>query len=92
MKPKLEYTSMGRYGYVLYKDNSGELRFYYEFGGGHVVAIINVPSPAEWSEETNRPLTERDQILAFVAKQATQDQVRDGYYEIKDGWIEIMTR
>jgi len=92
MKPKLEYTSNGRHGYVVYKDHTGELSFYYEFGGGNCVAIMNVPSEAEWSKQTNRPLADRDEILTFVAAQATKDQVQNGYYEIKESWIEIMTR
>ena len=92
MKPTLEYVSQGRHGYVHYKDMTGELSFYFEFGGGNCVAIINIPSPTEWSKLTNRPLTEREGILFFVAEQVTKDQVQNGYYEIKEGWIEIMTR
>ncbi|HZV43249.1 MAG TPA: hypothetical protein VFF90_02160 [Saprospiraceae bacterium] len=92
MKPKLEYTSNGRHGYVVYKDHTGELSFYYEFGGGKCVAIINVPSQAEWIKQTNRLLAEREEILTFVAAQAMKDQVKNGYYEIKEAWIEIMTR
>lgn len=89
---KLEYSSQGREGYVVYKDEISTLKFYYEFGGGNYVAIISVPNADKWEAQTKRPLSERETILKFVAEQATKDQVKDGYYQLKDSFIAIMKR
>ncbi len=88
-KRRLLYVSQGRGGYVVYKDNISEINFYYEFGGGDCVAIIFIPEPAKWMQETKRPLSERDAIISFVASQATHDQVSNGHFKISDNYIEI---
>lgn len=88
-KRKLLYVSQGRGGYVVYKDDISEINFYYEFGGGDCVAIIFIPVPAKWMQETKRPLSEREDIISFVASQATRDQVSHGYSKITDLYIEI---
>ena len=90
--PKLEYSEQGRDGYVIYKDEISTLKFYYEFGGGNCVVIISVPSASKWESQTKRSLSERETILKFVGEQATKDQVKNGYYQLKEGWIEIFTK
>lgn len=90
--PKLSYINEGRSGYVVYKDNTGELKFYYEFGGGDCVAFINIPSVADWSSRTGRSPEERNSIVTFVAEQATRDQVRNGRYELTDQNIQIFSQ
>lgn len=86
---KLLYFNQGRGGTVLYKDDTSEIKFDFEFGGGNCVAIIFVPSPGQWASATKRSIDERDEILQFVASQATHDQVSGGYFKISDNWIEI---
>ncbi len=89
---QLHYFNQGRGGTVLYKDDTSEIRFDFEFGGGNCVAIIFIPSPAAWVKATNRMAEERDEIIEFVAKQAIHDQVSGGYYKILDDYIEIFSR
>ena len=89
---KLEYSSQGREGYVVYKDEISTLKFYYEFGGGNCVAIISVPKADKWESQTKRSVSERETILKFVAEQATKDQVKDGYFELKEACIEIFAK
>jgi hypothetical protein len=91
MKRKLLYISQGRGGQVVYKDAVSEIRFYYEFGGGDCVAIIFIPNPEKWVQETKKPLSEREEIISFVASQATRDQVSNGYFKISGNYIEIYT-
>ena len=92
MTKKLSYISMGRGGTVLYKDDVGEVKFDYEFGGNNCVAIIFVPTPAAWVQHTNRPLEERDAIIEYVAQTALRDQVSNGYYQISDNYIELFKK
>ena len=88
----LEYHNQGRGGTVIYKDEQGDIRFSFEFGGGDCVAIIFVPTPEQWSRATNRPSSERESILTFVAERAVRDQTSGGDYSISDSWIEIFKR
>ena len=46
----------------------------------------------EWEKETKRSISERKVILNFIANQATDDQVKDGYYKIKENCIEFFTK
>ena len=89
MEQKLEYINQGRIGYVVYKDRQGDIRLPFEFGGGNCVAIISVPTVAEWTSKTNRPVANRQAILQFVAEQSIKDQAPNSYYELNDNCIEI---
>ena len=89
MNPKLTYINQGRVGRVVYSDPISSIRFDFEFGGGNCVAIIFVPSIDSWVTETQRPLSDRDEILLFVARQSLQDQVSNGSYKIMDNCIEL---
>jgi formylmethanofuran dehydrogenase subunit D len=51
MEQKLEYLNEGRGGYVVYKDGQGDIKLFFEYGGGNCVAIIYVPTIAEWSNK-----------------------------------------
>lgn len=89
MKQTLKYASDGRSGRVIYQDVFSELSFYFEFGGGNCVAIIDIPGPKKWEKETKRALADRESIVQFIAEKCRQDQVPDGYYKISDNYIEF---
>ena len=89
MNRSLQYISLGRGGYVVYKDDQSEIKFDYEFGGGNCVAIIFIPAANNWTRLTQRPLADRNDILQFVATQAIRDQVSNGYFTVSDNFIEI---
>lgn len=86
---KVRFSSSGRSGHVLYESPEGQLRMYYEFGGGDVVAIIDVPSEAKWAAATAIPPEKRLEVLHFVGKSVVQQQTRNGSYEIQDNCILI---
>ncbi len=86
---KLSYISLGRGGYVIYQDEYCEIKFDYEFGGGDCVAIIFVPEPQHWHQQTGRDESERLQILTSVAEQAIRDQAPGCRYDISDKFIEL---
>ena len=89
MKRTLAYAQEGRSGYVMYADDISLFSWYFEFGGGDVVVIINIPSAENWEKETDRPLADRQSILEFVAQQSVDDQVPGGHYLIRDQFIEL---
>jgi hypothetical protein len=88
---QVSYANQGRCGYVYYRSRECDLDMYFEFGGGDVVASINVPSPTEWTSKTGLPLERRLAILNNIGKQVVRDQTTmgRGAYEIEDGWIVI---
>ena len=89
MKRKVRYDEKGRYGYVIYSDQHGSINFYYEFGGGHCVAILSLPTPVNWEKETGRPLEQREEILNFIGTKVVQDQAPGGTYSVSDQFLEI---
>lgn len=89
MAQELEYINQGRGGTVIYRDGDLELKLSFEFGGGDCVAIIFIPSPGEWARTTNKPLSERSNVLKFIAEQSIRDQAPNCTYELSDNFIEI---
>lgn len=92
MMRKLDYISDGRSGYIVYTDEEGTIQLYYEFGGGDCVVIIHIPAVEEWTSITNRPLSERNSILSFIAEQAIRDQAPDCFYNFTGNFIEILKK
>lgn len=88
---KVLYSSDGRSGHVHYRSKECNLEMYYEFGGGDVVASIDVPSPTEWTAKTGLPLERRMPILNNIGNQVVKDQtiMGRGSFEIHDNWIYI---
>ena len=92
MEQKLEYINEGRGGYVIYKDEVGELKFFFEYGGGNCVVIIYVPSINDWANKTKRPLTQRQTVLTFVAERSIKDQAHNCSYSLSNICIEIFRK
>jgi hypothetical protein len=64
---------------------------HYEFGGGDVVASIDIPSVEKWKRETGLPLDRRDEVLNFIGQQVVKDQTTGGRgsFKIEGDWINI---
>ena len=92
VQQRLEYKNEVGSGYVVYKDQQGEIKFFFEFGGGNCIAIIYVPTENEWAIKTKRSVIDRQQILSYVANQVIKDQAPNCYYKLSDHWIEIFTK
>ena len=86
------YQNDGRSGYVIFYRNDLTVRFYYEFGGGDAVAIITIPTPAQWEAETKMTLAERMPVLEFVASRVVRDQAPSCKYFIGESDIIILNQ
>jgi len=88
--PRLRYVSQGRSGSIIFQNDHTSFEMWWEFGGGNVLAIIDVPTESQWTGRTKLPLEHRDGVLRFIAEQVVDDQAggRAGY-EIGDGVITI---
>lgn len=89
--PKIAYSSDGRSGYVHYQSQESNFNMYYEFGGGDVVASINIPNTNEWVAKTGLPLERREEILNFIGRQVVKDQTTNGRgsFKIEGNFLNI---
>ena len=90
MKQQLEYYSQGRSGNILYKDELGSIKLYYEFGGADCIAIIFLPAHNEWKEFWDKDSW--SEAIDFIAKQVIIDQAPNCYFKIGAETIEILKK
>jgi len=81
---RLEYVSQGRGGEVIYLEGKKSIKFYMEMGGGNCVFYLDIPSKSAWEKTTSFPLSEREDIINFVAEQTRRDQATSCKYKISE--------
>ena len=89
-KPHVEYSQSGRGGTLSYVAGDKKIDFDWEFAGGNGVALIFIPEEKYWVVQTGIPLSQRQSILEFVAKEVIDDKAPDCVYRISDDCIEIL--
>lgn len=83
----LEYEGNYRAGVIVYVDGDRRIRFQHEMAGGSYKFIIDVPPAKYWEAQTGTPLSERDEIVRFVAEQVQREQASDWTFEIRENEI-----
>lgn len=88
---KILYSNNGRSGFVHYKSKEGNFDLYYEFGGGNVVASIQVSTAKDWVAKTGLPLEKREEVLHFIEQRVVKDQTTSGrgFYKVEGPWLNI---
>ena len=81
----VEIVQSGRSGSVNYHEPSGSISFYWEFGGGDVVAIISVGDPAAWNSRYSWAAERRREILERVAREVVLQKAPTCRADIDDG-------
>ncbi len=81
----------GRRGQVVYRESSGSLAFYWEFGGGNTVATIQVGDPETWQRQHGWAVGRRAEILRRVADEVIRQKAPSCRAEIDHppGWISV---
>lgn len=79
---KLEYEGNFRAGTIHYIDGERRISFWHEMAGGDMKFYIDIPSADQWEARTGTPLSERADIITFVAERVKQDQASSWRYEI----------
>ena len=79
----LEYEGNFRAGVIIYVDGERRIRFQHEMAGGAYKFIIDVPPVAHWEAQTGTPLSERDEIVRFVAERVQREQASSWTFEIR---------
>jgi hypothetical protein len=83
------YEDHGRSGFVIFYRDDLMLRFPYEFGGGQVIAIIDIPTPGDWNKSTGLSAEERMPVLEFIAQRVIRDQANGYSFIINDTSLTI---
>ena len=60
---KVEIPMGSRSGHISYHEGASVASFYWEFGGGDVIAIIYIGQPSEWSKKHPWAANRRHEIL-----------------------------
>jgi hypothetical protein len=81
----------GRSGRIGFEGEGRSFSMYFEFGGGDVVVIIDVPPPAKWEVQTHILLEKRLPILNFVGSETVRQKASGCRYELSDNAIYILT-
>lgn len=67
--PKLHVSSEGRGGTVRFESQRTRFGMWWEFAGGNALAVIGIPSVADWESHTRLPLEQRAATLRFIGEQ-----------------------
>ncbi len=84
---KLSYSGSFRGGTITYTDGLYTIDFYHEMGGGNCKMYIDIPTEDQWELQTQVPLSERKDIIEFVAERVQRDQAPSWKYEIRNDII-----
>ncbi len=81
---RLEYIIHGKDGEVIYIEGEMCIKFLMEMGAYDCVFYVNIPTESDWEKATKFPLSEREEIIVFVAERTQRDQAPSCVYKIAD--------
>jgi len=81
---KVDIREDGRSGAVVYREAAGSLSFYWEFGGGETLAIIDVGDEAAWREKQSWTAGRRAEILQRVSGEVIRQKAPGHRAEIDE--------
>lgn len=79
---RLEYEGNLRAGTIIYVDGDLRIPFYHEMCGGEMKFSIDLPVVERWQAETATPVSQRDEIVAFVVERVKWSRRLPRRYEI----------
>ena len=78
---EIRIIEKGRYGYIQYIEGNYVLECYWEFGGGKTIAIINLPTPTEWTLKYRWGKNRRQEIVTRIAEETRRLRAPDAVIE-----------
>jgi len=90
MTMRISYEDQGRGGYINIHWGETMNRWWWEFGGGTALAIVDIPTAANWEAETKIPVERRTHLLELIAQQVIRDKAEGYRYRIDDHAIVIL--
>ncbi|MEO8591568.1 MAG: hypothetical protein ABI432_19460, partial [Flavobacteriales bacterium] len=89
---RVEITGSGRSGSVVYREALGSLSFSWEFGGGDVLAIVQVEDAKAWKTQPSWMAGRRAAILRSVADEVIRQKAPNCRAEIDEAAGVIVLR
>ncbi|MFM7024120.1 MAG: hypothetical protein ACKOXB_14200 [Flavobacteriales bacterium] len=86
---KVEFKSSKKDQYVVYSQEGCSFKMSFEPGDDIMPAIINIPEDHEWVHVTQTRLSEKHNILEFIAQEVTEKIAPGGEYQITSNYIKI---
>lgn len=83
----IEYEGNFRSGTIIYIDNEVRIEFYHEMGGGNCMFYIDIPTEEKWEAVTRTPISERKDIIDFVAARVKSEQASNCNFIIEKAFI-----
>ncbi|WP_159816168.1 hypothetical protein [Cyanobium sp. Copco_Reservoir_LC18] len=81
--------SQGRSGDVVITLPGGEVRFWWEFGGGTCIAIVQVPDPQQWEQQALLHPYPRVAFLEALAAELSALQCPAATHKISENVLEF---
>jgi len=72
----VEIVTRGRDGHIVYHENSCAASFYWEFGGGDIVAIIHAGKAVAWDEKYPWARGRREEVLERVIEEVIRQKAQ----------------
>ncbi|MEO7966665.1 MAG: hypothetical protein ABIT38_22430 [Gemmatimonadaceae bacterium] len=87
---RVDIAESGRSGDVTYREPSGKLTFYWEFGGSNVLVSISVGTAEEWAAQHAWAAPRRVEIVRRVIEEVVRQRAPGCRGELgTNGWIDI---
>jgi hypothetical protein len=74
---QVDIVTKGRDGNVIYHEGSDSASFYWEFGGGDVVAIIHLGPASDWSKRFPWAAERRADVLNRMVNDVIRQKAHD---------------
>lgn len=87
---RLEFEGNARAGVAIYIEGDTRIRFSHEMCIGRINMSIDLPRAEQWEAHTGTPLSARDDIVEFVARETQRTQATTWDYEIHADRIDFV--
>ena len=67
----------GPHGSVIYREGPHSASFFWEFGGGEIIAIIHLTPSSEWNKQYPWAAGRRDEVLERMVSDVIRQKCRD---------------
>lgn len=77
-------TQDGRSGTVWFECAAAKFDVWWEFAGGNALAIVELPTPEQWTARTGLPAETRGAVTEFMGQQLVAQQAPGGSFKVGD--------
>lgn len=91
MTMRISYEDQGRGGYINIHFGEATHRWWWEFGGGNALVIIDIPTDENWEAQTGIPLERRMHTLEMIAHRVILDKAPGHQFRIDVNAIVVLS-